>query len=102
HLLIIAAYRDDEVTPTHPLSTRLTAMRQAGTRMQEILLPPLPLEHVTRVIADALHSGTDEVMPLARLVYDKTAGNPFFLIQFLFALADEGLLAFQHSAARWP
>ena len=39
--------------------------------------------------------------PLPELVHGKTAGNPFFVIQFLSALADEGLLAFDHDAARW-
>ena len=39
--------------------------------------------------------------PLAQLVHEKTAGNPFFAIQFLHSLAEEGLLAFDHDAARW-
>ena len=39
--------------------------------------------------------------PLARLVYDKTLGNPFFAIQFLTALAEEGLLAFEPDPAAW-
>ncbi len=39
--------------------------------------------------------------PLAELVHAKTAGNPFFVLQFLQALADEGLLAFDHEAQRW-
>jgi hypothetical protein len=30
--------------------------------------------------------------PLAQLVHEKTAGNPFFVIQFVYTLADEGLL----------
>src|SRR5882762_8671357 len=39
--------------------------------------------------------------PLAQLVHEKTAGNPFFLIQFLYALAEEGLLVFDHEKALW-
>jgi predicted ATPase len=38
---------------------------------------------------------------LAVLVQDKTGGNPFFAIQFISALAEEGLLRFDHDAARW-
>jgi predicted ATPase len=34
-------------------------------------------------------------------VHAKTAGNPFFVLQFLYALADEGLLAFDHQAHCW-
>ena len=58
---------------------------------------PLGLEDVSRIVADALHSS--RARPLARLVREKTAGNPFFVIQFLTALAEEGLLA--RNAARW-
>ena len=99
HLLLIGAYRNDEVTPAHPLMRRLASIRQAGGRVQEIVLRPLGLEDVSRIVADALHSR--RARPLARLVHQKTAGNPFFVIQFLTALAEEGLLAFEHDAARW-
>jgi predicted ATPase/signal transduction histidine kinase len=98
HLLLIGAYRDDEVTPAHPLK-RLAASRQTSGRIREIVLKPLGLEDVSRIVADALH--TDRVRPLARLVHEKTAGNPFFVIQFLTVLAEEGLLAFDRDAARW-
>ena len=99
HLLLVGAYRDDEVTLTHPLMQRLTAIRQAGGRVQVIVLKPLGLEEVNRIVAEALHCGS--ARPLARLVHEKTAGNPFFAIQFLTELADEGLLSFNRDAARW-
>jgi predicted ATPase/signal transduction histidine kinase len=99
HLLLIGAYRDDEVTPTHPLMRRIAAIRQAGGRVQMIVLKPLGLEDVSRIVAVALHCGS--ARPLARLVHEKTAGNPFFAIQFLTALAEEGLLTFKRDAARW-
>ncbi|MBV8108872.1 MAG: serine/threonine-protein kinase PknK, partial [Hyphomicrobiales bacterium] len=99
HLLLVGAYRDDEVAPAHPLVRRLAAIREAGGRVQEIVLKPLGLEEVSRIVADALHS--DRARPLSRLVHEKTAGNPFFAIQFLTALAEEGLLAFDRNAARW-
>ena len=101
HLLLVGAYRDNEVTPTHPLMRRLAAIRQAGAPVQDILLAPLGFEDVGRLIADALHCERDRAEPLARLVHEKTGGNPFFTIQFLTALAEEGLLAFDHGKARW-
>ncbi|HJX20499.1 MAG TPA: AAA family ATPase, partial [Steroidobacteraceae bacterium] len=101
HLLLVGAYRDNEVTPTHPLMRRLAAIRQAGAPVQDILLAPLGFEDVGRFISDALHCERDRAEPLARLVHEKTGGNPFFTIQFLTALADEGLLAFDHGKARW-
>ena len=99
HLLIVGAYRDDEVTPAHPLRRRLASIREAGGRVQEIILKPLELDDVTLMVAELLHS--QHVRPLARLVHEKTAGNPFFAIQFVTALADEGLLAFDRDAACW-
>ena len=99
YLLLIGAYRDDEVMPAHPLMRRLAAIRQAGARVREIVLKPLRLGDVNRIVADALHSG--RARPLARLVHEKTAGNPFFAIQFLTGLAEEGLLVFDRDAARW-
>src|SRR4029077_13128127 len=99
HLLLVGAYRDEEATPAHPLMLRMAAVRQAGGRVLEIVLKPLGLEDVSRIVADALHS--DRARPLARLVHEKTAGNPFFAIQFLTSLEEEGLLAFDRAAARW-
>ncbi|CAH2400496.1 putative Histidine kinase [Mesorhizobium ventifaucium] len=101
HLLLIGAYRDNEVTPRHPLIRRLAAIREAGGRVDEIALTPLRLEDMARMLADALHCGSDRVQPLARLVHNKSAGNPFFALQFLSALPDEGLLGFDRAQARW-
>src|SRR5262249_11226754 len=58
-------------------------------------------EHVSELLADALHCDRRRAAPLAELVLHKTAGNPFFVMQFVPALADEGLLTFDHSAACW-
>ena len=101
HLLLVGAYRDNEVTEAHPLMQRLTAIRQAGTKVQELLLAPLKFTDLRQLIADALHCAPERAAPLARLVYDKTAGNPFFTIQFLTTLGEEGLLAFDHGKACW-
>src|SRR3954452_24022628 len=55
HVLLIGAYRDNEVTPTHPLMRKLEAIRQAGGLVQEIILAPLAREDLGRLIADSLH-----------------------------------------------
>ncbi len=69
--------------------------------MHEIALAPLAGEHVRQFVADALRCDLARVAPLAQLVHEKTAGNPFFLIQFLQTLAEEGWLEFNHELARW-
>ena len=101
HLLLIGAYRDNEVTSSHPLMHTLDTTRTAGALIHEIVLAPLHREDAAELMADALHCDRARTTPLAQLVYEKTAGNPFFLIQFLTALVDEGLLSFDHSTTGW-
>ena len=101
YLMLVGAYRDNEVTSSHPLTQTLDAIRQARAIMQEIVLVPLRVDDVDRLVADALHSERNAARPLAQLVHEKTSGNPFFAIQFLTALADEGLLRFDPDAAAW-
>jgi len=100
-LLLVGAYRDNEVGPAHPLLRTLDAIRKAGALVQEISLAPLAREDLGRLIADTLGCAPGRAAPLARLVHEKTGGNPFFAIQFISALAEEGLLRFDHDAARW-
>jgi PAS domain S-box-containing protein len=101
HLLLIGAYRDNEVNSSHPLLRTLDAIRNAGAFVQEISLAPLAREDLGRLVADTLSCTPGRAAPLARLVHEKTGGNPFFSIQFISALAEEGLLRFDHDAARW-
>src|SRR6202035_332378 len=100
-LLVIGAYRDNEVDSTHPLMRRLDTIRKEGAPVREISLAPLAREDLERFVADTLSCAPSHAAPLARLVHEKTAGNPFFAIQFISALAEEGLLRFDHDAARW-
>ncbi len=80
---------------------RLAAIRDAGGRVQEIVLTPLGVADFGCLIAEALHCPARHAAPLARLVHAKTGGNPFFAIQFLTALWDEGLLAFDPGKRCW-
>jgi PAS domain S-box-containing protein len=101
HLMLIGAYRDNEVTATHPLMRTLDAIKTAGGNVAEITLAPLAREHLGQLIADALRCERERAAPLAQLVHEKTGGNPFFAIQFISSLVEEGMLAFDHDAARW-
>ena len=101
HLMLIGAYRDNEVSPSHPLTRMLATIREAGGRVQEILLAPLMQDDVERLLGDALQTELGRARPLARLVFEKTAGNPFFTIQFLTALVEEALLAFDPGTEAW-
>ncbi len=100
-LLLVAAYRDNEVGADHPLTKKLKALRASGTKISDIKLGNLDHEQLGRLIADTLGDEPDRVTPLAQLTHAKTAGNPFFVLQFLHALADEGLLAYDHARLNW-
>jgi PAS domain S-box-containing protein len=101
HLMLIGAYRDNEVDATHPLTGRLGRIRALGARINEVTLVPLSEASIVGLIADSLRCEPARVELLARLVLSKTAGNPFFVIQFLQTLAEEGLLAFDPVARQW-
>src|ERR1700726_2008650 len=101
HLLLIGAYRDNEVGATHPLRRMFEAVRNAGARVHEIVLEPLRIDDVSRLVTDALQCELEPARSLAELVQAKTGGNPFFAIQFFMALAEEGLLSFNPVALAW-
>jgi PAS domain S-box-containing protein len=101
HLMLIGAYRDNEVTAVHPLMRKLEIIKLAGGKVAEIALAPLTEEHLGQLTADALRCELERAAPLAQLVHEKTGGNPFFGIQFISSLADERMLTFDHAVARW-
>jgi PAS domain S-box-containing protein len=101
HLMLIGAYRDNEVDSAHPLRRKLDALRQAGAPINEIVLAPLSCKDLQQLLVDTLHCEPERAKPLAHLVFAKTVGNPFFAIQFITALAEENFLNFDHGAGRW-
>jgi PAS domain S-box-containing protein len=101
HLLLIGAYRDNEVSATHPLMLKLDAIRQAGAAVQDILLAPLARSDLRDLLVDSLHCEPERADPLANLIHEKTSGNPFFALQFISSLADERLLSFDYGPGRW-
>ena len=101
HLLLIGAYRDNEVDATHPLVRKLEAIRQAGAAVQDIVLTPLSRDDLGKLLVDSLHCQLERAAPLADLIHEKTTGNPFFAIQFISTLADDRLLKFDYRARHW-
>ncbi|WP_437965928.1 AAA family ATPase [Sorangium sp. So ce260] len=101
HLLLIGAYRDNEVGPAHPLRLTLAEVRKHGAAVSELVLEPLSATHVGALVAETVHAPEGQAEPLSRLVYEKTGGNPFFVLQFLIALHQEGLITFDAEEGRW-
>ncbi|WP_293126793.1 AAA family ATPase [Microcoleus sp. bin38.metabat.b11b12b14.051] len=106
YLLLIGAYRDNEVSATHPLIQTIENIQKSGARMPErisnIVLAPLELSHVEQLISETLKSGISEnIKLLAELLFNKTQGNPFFLTQLLRTLYQENLLVYDFPSGAW-
>jgi predicted ATPase/signal transduction histidine kinase/tRNA A-37 threonylcarbamoyl transferase component Bud32 len=95
-LLLIGAYRDNEVNSAHPLMLLLNQLRSRSIAVNQIALAPLELKDTCQLIAETLHRDSASIGPLAELVQRKTGGNPFFVEQFLKTLYTENLIEFVH------
>jgi len=100
-LFLMGAYRDNEVDAGHPLMRSLNALEGAGVELRRVVLEPLRLPDLTLLIRDTLRGDLAAAEPLARLALEKTGGNPFFVIQFLKTLHQEGFITFDYEQCRW-
>ncbi|MEM9089676.1 MAG: serine/threonine-protein kinase PknK [Cyanobacteria bacterium P01_F01_bin.53] len=101
YLLILGAYRDNEVSPAHPLMQTLGEIKKQGTTVNTLTLEPLSQPEITDLTADSLLCSRAIAMPLAQLVYRKTQGNPFFTTQFLQGLHEDGCIEFDINTGHW-
>ncbi len=101
HLLLVGAYRDNEVDAGHPLVAAIGRMGAANRPMTSLVLSPLREEHLAELIEDSLGGSAEDSAELARLVWGKTEGNPFFARQFLRSLALDEVLVFDFKANAW-
>jgi predicted ATPase/signal transduction histidine kinase/tRNA A-37 threonylcarbamoyl transferase component Bud32 len=100
-LLLVGAYRDNEVSVVHPLSLTIDAIKQTGTIINYISLSPLDLNNISELIADTFNCTLERAKPLAKLVSDKTAGNPFFINEFLKLLDTKEFIEFDLYRGEW-
>lgn len=101
YLLLIEAYRDNEVSATHPLMLTLEEIKETGVVVNNIFLQTLDTTHVSQLVSDTLRSDTLKVKPLVELIFQKTQGNPFFLTQILKFLHQDNLLSFDFEQGLW-
>ncbi len=92
YLLLIGAYRDNEVTTDHPLMVTIDEIERAGATLTRLHLDGLAIGDLDQLVADATRRSPEAAHPLAKVVQQKTGGNPFFLGEFLRALYRERLL----------
>jgi diguanylate cyclase (GGDEF)-like protein len=100
HLLLIGAYRSNEVGVGHPLRLLLDDL-QAQKNIRQLPLGPLQRDSVAHLVADALCREPNEVRPLSDMLYDKAQGNPFFTNELLRQLHKEGAITPDTASGRW-
>ena len=101
YLLLLGAYRDNEVFPAHPLMLTLDEIGKSGAAINTIALAPLSQDCLNYLVADTLSCHLELASPLTELVYQKTKGNPFFATQFLKGLHEDGWIAFELDRGYW-
>ncbi|GIK57563.1 MAG: AAA family ATPase [Chloroflexi bacterium] len=101
HLLLIGAYRDNEMPANHPIWLTIEKVSALGTAVHTITLSPLTLADVSAYVADTLHTTAAAAHTLAELVHTKTGGNPFFVGEFMKSLYTDGYITFDHAHGRW-
>lgn len=101
NLVIIGAFRSNEVDDTHPLMGIVNQMTKEGKKVDYLKIGPLSLDSVNQLVSDVLHKNYEESISLAQIVYKKTQGNPFFVNRFLNDIYQEGLLKFDLKTQSW-
>ncbi|MGD1701865.1 diguanylate cyclase domain-containing protein [Dapis sp. BLCC M229] len=101
YLLVLGAYRDNEVFPAHPLMLILDEIQKQAVEMKTLTLAPLDEVNITCLVADTLMCSVEIATPLAQLVYQKTKGNPFFITQFLQGLYEDAWIRFEAKVGYW-
>ncbi len=101
YLLILGAYRDNEVSPAHPLMLALGRVREAGAPMETLVLEPLRPDDLNQLVADTLHQPPEETRELSALLLQKTGGNPFFVSQLMKELHHRGFYTLHAESGRW-
>ncbi|MEH2460223.1 trifunctional serine/threonine-protein kinase/ATP-binding protein/sensor histidine kinase [Nostoc sp.] len=100
-LLLIGAYRDNEVSAAHPLMLTLDEIAKANSTINKITLSPLSEPSLNQLVADTLNCSLETTEKLTQLVYQKTKGNPFFSTQFFKALHQDQLIKFDLDSESW-
>ncbi len=99
HLLVVGAFRDNEVSDEHPVRLELTS--KSHSRVTEILLPPLDAESLSKLVADSLHCPGAQADELAGILQEKAAGNPFFTGQLLTSYVEQSAIEFSPELNYW-
>ncbi|MCP2727722.1 trifunctional serine/threonine-protein kinase/ATP-binding protein/sensor histidine kinase [Limnofasciculus baicalensis] len=100
-LLLLGAYRDNEVDDNHPTILAIERLKEQGTIVNQIILTPLKSDDITQLLTETLHCDRESVASLTELILQKTSGNPFFINEFLKTIYEETLLTLNRDCQCW-
>ncbi|OHV18629.1 serine/threonine protein kinase [Parafrankia soli] len=98
-LLVVGAYRDDEVDATHPMAPMLARWRRQPAGPRHLRLRNLPPPDQAAMVTDLLRLPPERGRQLARLIAPATGGNPYDTVELVNSLRHDGLLT--RVAGRW-
>ncbi|MBI9090533.1 MAG: AAA family ATPase [Desulfobacterium sp.] len=101
YFFLIGAYRPGEVDPVHPLTTTMARIETEGRKLNRLPLSPLTLSQTIELISGSLQTKKDRITELAELSLKRTAGNPFFIVEFLNSLNAKKHLRFNVTNLEW-
>jgi len=101
YLLVLGAYRSNEVTETHPLALALEEMERENIQINEIRLKNLESDDISALLTDTLQPANQSITQLSELLCVKTQGNPFFVNQMLKSFYEDDLLRFDWNTTSW-
>ncbi|MDT7713761.1 MAG: hypothetical protein QOG46_2664, partial [Pseudonocardiales bacterium] len=99
-LLLVGAYREDDIDAAHPLAAPLSRWRdQIG--VQHLRLDNLPVESLVTMVAEILHTERATAAALAHVIEPHTCGNPYETVELLNLLRHDGVLAPTADGWQW-
>jgi serine/threonine protein kinase len=99
-LLVIGAFRDNEVDASHPLMGFIVDQEKAGKLSRILKLDNLQPPHLETFLSDTLRSQKG-IQALGTSIYEKTRGNPFFTRRLLLSLYDEDRIRYDSDINSW-
>ena len=101
NILIVGAYRDNEITPGHLFFQFKMELEGHGIQPESILLKNLKEEDVRLMVSNVLGRSSRSLDELASIVFKKSAGNALFANQFLKAIYKNEMLFFDNDEGSW-
>jgi len=100
-VFFVGSYRSNEVGEDHKIYHLERRLRSCGVPTTILSLEGLNPNNLNTMVSDALCMFPRVSEPLSDIVYQKTKGNPFFVLAFLKSLVDERLLEYSIRQRRW-